>query len=348
MYRASAGEDDMRIVLLLNLILRIRSQRFHDTSQGVLDQILEARRILEANGQQETLAYAESLSLQHTWHKQRFEWAASHEYMHRSLALMQRLYGDERIEVAFDVENLARSYYFAGDFGHALPLFEQTIRIISQFKGDDHLDMDWSLYYLARIKREQGQLNEAQALMARAVKHETHTPQHPDNRYLARALCGHALVLAEMGRAEQARGLCERGRSILQATEQQRIQMDVVHESLGIQALLRGDVQAALVELQALVEVRQREWDPAQTDTPVSLVLLGDAQAAAGDVDSATRSYDEAVALCQARYPANYPSLGRALAGRAALGGANAAKDALWAKEIYSAHDLVEWPHRKI
>lgn len=319
-YRSHYGNDDVNVARMLVIVAHITGQSRHDDLQERYDNLEEARRILQRAGEERSAFYARALAEQGSWLRQKFAWEDSGKKFAEYVGIYEQLYGAEDIRVAFPVENLAREYFFVGDFEAARPLFERTIRIIETFKGPQHVDMDWSLYFLARIEREVGNHARARALIERTIRQEEATPQTADNRYLARALCGYALILADAGETEKAAAQCERGRDILRASQQKRVQMDVVHEALGTVALARGDWAWALEEFRAQADVLRVEFDPGQTDTPRALGQLAHALALNGQRAEAESLFAEAITLATQRYAGTpYPNLGRILWARAQL-----------------------------
>lgn len=321
LYEKAHGPDDLRVGRILFDIDRLAGQQHHDISDVRGQRLQRIARIYRLNGQEKTRDYAIVLSGMSAWHKLRFEWSASREAMDGSLRIQEALGSGDKMNMAFSWEDSARLDYFRGQYAAARPQFERTIRIVEAYKGKDSGDMTWSTYYLARLERETGHPARARELMERTVTIETATPQTPDRRYLARALCGRALLLADAGELQRARTDCERGRTLLQPStaKQNRVQMDVIHEALGIVALAGGDTATAVRELAALVAVRRQEKDPAQTDTPLALGLHASALAAAGDDSQAEALFAEGIALAEKRYGPDCPTIGRVLWARAFL-----------------------------
>lgn len=347
-YTEALGENSEPVAHLLIDIDRILGQQYHDTSMSRYESMERARRILNALGKGRSDEYGITLASTSAWHKLRFEWDQAVEIGEAAVALREATKIDEDVPLAFTIEDVARLYYFMGDYSRSRPLFERVIRIIETFKGPAHGDMDWSTYYLGRVERESGNRDRALALMERTVRQETTTPQTPDFRYLARALCGLSLVQADAGLLDEAQANCLRGREILdQVTEsQQRIQHDVIHEGMAVVALARGDTKAAVRESEQLVAVRRMELDPAQTDTPAALAIHSAALAADGQLEPALAMFDEALALSAERYAADYPTVGRTRWARSGvlqrLGReAEAGADRLAAEAIFKTRGIV-------
>ncbi|MGB1557328.1 MAG: protein kinase domain-containing protein, partial [Oceanococcaceae bacterium] len=224
-YVSQFGEVHETVARLLLDIGRIQAQLHHDVSQERYAATATAKRILEQLGQKQSYQFSTVHALHSTWHKQRFEWAAAIQEIDQALDVRRRLAADGQLDQmrnAFAIEDKARLHYFMGDFATATPLFERVIRIVERYKGPEHLDMDWSLYYRGRIAREQGDHTRAMALFQRLVRQETATPQTPDRRYLARALAGLALVQADAGQLQAAQANAEQSLQILQSTQQKR------------------------------------------------------------------------------------------------------------------------------
>ncbi len=343
--RRVLGSDHTALAAIMQHIDRVASNRHHDTSDERGLRLDEIERIFRVNGQEMSRDYALLLAARSAWHKQRFEWSQSMDAVSQAIAIQTAALGRRHPSVVFTIEDQARLLYFRGDYLAAAPLFAEVVSIIEEFKGSEHSDMAWSLYYQARIARETGDHPRAGQLVRKLVQIETITPFTADLRYLARALCAQALVQADAGEHEAAHASSERAREILIKTRQQRIQMDVVHEAAGIAALARGDIETALREMRALTAVRRAEIDPAQTDTPLAIGLEASAEATAGKHERALALFAEALELTRSRYDINYPSRGRILWARAGLhasrgDAAAAAADRVEARRILAIQGL--------
>ena len=342
-YEAQYGENHRKVADVLMDIHKVISQRDHKGSEEDGKRIDKAIRIYKNVGMQDTRELSVTFAAKSAWHKQRFEWAAALDAVNQGLAILYKLGEEGEWKSAFHLEDRARLEYFMGDYRSARTDFQHVIRIIERYKGSNSVDLTWSTYYLALIERETGHVTLARELMQRTVSIESATPLTDDNRYLARALCGLALIQADAGEWEQAQANCERGRDILQKTleTQQRVRMDVIHEGLGVVALARGDVETAVSEFTALASIRRAEDDPGQTDTPLAIGMLASALAALGKLDDAQTLFNESIGLAETRYGPDYPSLGRLLWARAYLREkqadvAGAADDRARAKAIFT------------
>lgn len=318
-YQRRLGPDAMRVADQLLEIQYIVSQRDHDTSEVSRQRLRNILRIYQLHGAGQSLDAADVYGLLSTWHKQRFEWNLALPAIEKRIEIYRAVSGDDHLYTAVARMDLARLHYFMGDYTAAKAAFERVLSTMEAFKGPMHNQLGWPLYFLARIERERGEHAHARALLERLIAIEEDTPQSADRRYLARALCGHALVLADAGEFERAESQCRRGQDILRASQQQRVQLDVAHEGLGIVALARGDLDTALRELAALAAIRRREHDPAQTDTPRAIALHASALAASGDSAAAETLFAEALRLAEQRYVADYPGIGYIVQARAYL-----------------------------
>lgn len=308
--------------------------------------IQDIKQAYQEAGRRNTQDYAIALVSESNWHKKRFEWPQAIAILTEALGHSQGEHGEGHIRTAFTVEDLARTLYFAGDYAAARIRFEQFMDIVTAFKGADSADLTWTLYYLARIERESGGHARAVRLVDRLIAIETASPATDDQRYLARALALRALLRADAGDLDAAQAHAERSHELLAASDQTRVQMDVAHEAWVTVALARGDTATALEHGRALDAVRRLELDPAQTDTPQAITLHASALAASGDVEGAAALYAEAIDLAEQRYDPQYPTIGRALWGRARMHSKTgdetaAAQDRARAQAIFQARGMV-------
>lgn len=344
-YELTLGPDDPKVADMIMQLDRIRGQRDHDVSLQRFATTERARRIYEAAGLAESDAYAALLAVQSAWHKQRFEWDAAENKTRRSLALDQINHGARHYFYGVGLEDLGRLQFFRGDYGDADASLKLSISIIEEFKGPQSNQTGWGQYYSALIERETGRGSAARARLQRLIATERADPTTADQRYLARALCAHALLLADVAQFAAAQRQCAEADTLLQASAQQRVQRDVVYEALGSIALAQGDRAEALRQFAALDALRRREFDPAQTDTPRALGLHASALLAMGDTAAAGSLFAEAIALAQSRYGPDHPTLGRLYWARAflleQLGDKASNTDRVAAQRIFALHAMV-------
>ncbi|MEH2242324.1 tetratricopeptide repeat protein [Nostoc sp.] len=77
--------------------------------------------------------------------------------------------GDEHLDVAISLNNLAGLYYLQGRYSDAEPLFIQALEMYKRLLGDEHPDVAISLNNLAGLYKSQGRYSDAEPLYIEAL-----------------------------------------------------------------------------------------------------------------------------------------------------------------------------------
>lgn len=88
----------------------------------------------------------------------------------QALELRQRLLGDNHLDVAGCLNNLAALYKSQGRYNEAKPIHLQALALKKRLLGDNHPDVAISLNNLAVLYRAQGRYNEAEPLYLQALE----------------------------------------------------------------------------------------------------------------------------------------------------------------------------------
>ncbi len=98
------------------------------------------------------------------------------------LKVTKKRLGEEHLDVATSLNNLALLYDFQGRYSEAEPLNIQALALRRQLLGDEHPSVALSLNNLAAFYRDQGRYNDAEPLciQALALRRKLLGEEHPD------------------------------------------------------------------------------------------------------------------------------------------------------------------------
>ena len=95
----------------------------------------------------------------------------------KALSLRQEVLGNNHLDVATSLNNLAALYESQGRYTEAEPFYLQTLEIRKQQLGEDHPDYASSLHDLAGLYRSQGRYTEAEPLYLRKSSLSSQIPR---------------------------------------------------------------------------------------------------------------------------------------------------------------------------
>jgi tetratricopeptide (TPR) repeat protein len=129
------------------------------------------------------------------------------------LTVCRERLGEEHLDVAASLNNLAEQYRTQGCYGQAEPLFQRALAIWEKVLDPEHLVVALGLNNLAALYRCQGRYEQAEPLFQRAlaIREKVLGPEHPD---VAQSLNNLAALYRCQGRYEQAESLYERALAI--------------------------------------------------------------------------------------------------------------------------------------
>jgi len=85
-------------------------------------------------------------------------------------------YGDPKLDLSVDLNNLALLYTSLGRFREAESFFKKSIALCEEVTGPEDPEMAITLHNLAALYRDQGRDTEAEALAARCERNGRETP----------------------------------------------------------------------------------------------------------------------------------------------------------------------------
>jgi CHAT domain-containing protein/tetratricopeptide (TPR) repeat protein len=131
----------------------------------------------------------------------------------QALEITKGTLGEVHPEYAHCVDNLAKLYFYLGDFGRAEPLFHESLEIKRKSLGERHPDFASSLNDLAHLYDAMGAYARAEPLYKQALQIERATlgEKHPD---YATTLNNLALLYESLGEDARAAQLCRQSLQI--------------------------------------------------------------------------------------------------------------------------------------
>jgi tetratricopeptide (TPR) repeat protein len=141
------------------------------------------------------------------------------------IAVMQL--GQEHLDVATSLNNLANLYRFQGKYEEAISTHTEALEMRKRLLGDEHPDVAMSLNNLANIYHDRGRYEEAQPLFLKALEMRKRLlgDEHPD---VAMSLNNLANLYRSQGRYEEAEPL------YLAALEMKKRMLGAEHPSIAM------------------------------------------------------------------------------------------------------------------
>ena len=120
-------------------------------------------------------------------------------------AVKERL-GEEHLDVALSLSNMAELYYLQGRYAEAEPMYHQALELYQRLGVEEHPDLAESLNNLALLYKLQGRYSEAEPLYLQSLSMRKRLlgEEHPD---LAESLNNLALLYESQGRYTEAEPL---------------------------------------------------------------------------------------------------------------------------------------------
>jgi tetratricopeptide (TPR) repeat protein len=124
-------------------------------------------------------------------------------FLSRSLEIWKRQLGEDHLNVAISLNNLAGLYESQGRYGEAEPMYVRALEIRERQLGENHPDVAQSLNNLAGLYRTQGRYSEAEPMHVRSleIRERQLGEDHPD---VAQSLNNLALLYQSQGRYSEA------------------------------------------------------------------------------------------------------------------------------------------------
>ncbi len=225
----------------------------------------------------------------------------------RALAIREEALGPDHPLVADVLSNLAVLHARRGQFDRAEELLERALSIRERAVGPDHTDVAKALNNLAGVYQYTGRLEEAEPLHRRAL--EIRTRALPaDHPDLAASLNALASLYTAQQRWEEAVPLLERALAALeQALGPEHPRVATALQGLGVAQRQLGDAGAAENAFRRALATREQIQGPDHPDLAYPLHHLGSLCVEQGRLAEAEPLYRRALALAEEGLEPSHP-----------------------------------------
>jgi len=231
----------------------------------------------------------------------------------RALAIREKFLGENHIEVADTLNELATMHYRRGDYAQAERLFQRALAISEKVLGEDHPEVARPLNNLAFIYQTRGDSKRAAPLLRRslAIREKALGPQHPDVAITLNNLAGLYHAQGDYVRAES---LYQRALSIREKAL--HAQHPDVAKSLNNLAFLyqtKGDYARAEPLYQRVLAINEKALGENHPDAIISINNLASVYQAQARYELAKELYQKALAIREKTLGPDHPDVGVSL-----------------------------------
>ncbi|MEM9557850.1 MAG: serine/threonine-protein kinase [Acidobacteriota bacterium] len=234
----------------------------------------------------------------------------------QALALRRESFGEESLEVAQVLNNMALGLMRAADYERAADFLQRSIEIRRRHLGE-HMLIAQSLHNLTLIGIHRGDYRAAAAAGLEAIEQKRRLLA-PDDPSLGRTLFERAYALRKLGDLAAAEGhLVESLELLRKAWDESHVAVLAARGDLAYLRHLVGDQEAAEVEQRAVLELKRQHLGPEHREVAFTLHSLGQQLVDRGDVEKAETVLRRSLELRLRIYPASHPNVA---SGRHELG----------------------------
>ena len=272
-----------------------------------------------SNQDQEALVEAEKLTQQvvELYHQGKYNEAI---YLtEKALAIRKKVLGENNLDTATSLNNLALLYQSQGRYSEAEPLYKQALAIYKAQLGDNHPSTATSLNNLAELYRKQGRYSEAEPLyqQALAIQKKQLGDNHPNT---ATSLNNLATLYQSQGRYSEAEPLYKQALAIrkTQLGDNDPLTATSLNNLAGLYESQGRYREAEPLYKQALAIIKAQLGDNHPT-TATSLNNLAGLYKSQGRYSEAEPLYKQALAIIKAQLGDNHPTTAQSLGNLAGL-----------------------------
>lgn len=138
-----------------------------------------------------------------TFYLSRNEYNLALHWFHKCLQITQAQFGDEHLDIALSLNNVAITYLLRGQYQEAEPLLLQSLKIRQKLLAKEHYDIALNLNNLAEIYRHKSCYSDAQSLYLQALKMR-HIFSEKQQSLIVSILNNIGLSLNDQGNYEEA------------------------------------------------------------------------------------------------------------------------------------------------
>ena len=179
-----------------------------------------------------------------------------------SLAIFEKIYGEEHSSVATSLNNLAILYKTQGDYKAAKPLYERALVIDEKIYGKEHPDVAINLNNLALLYYDQDDYKAAKPLYERAlaILEKNYGKEHPS---VATGLNNLAGLYYVQGDYKKAKTLLERVLTIFEKVySKEHPSVATSLNSLAVFYNSQGDYKAAKTLYERAIKIANMFFEP--------------------------------------------------------------------------------------
>ena len=237
----------------------------------------------------------------------------------QTLAMRQKLLGNEHLDVAQSLNNLAVLYDNQGRYEEAEPLYKQALQMRQKLLGNEHLDVATSLNNLAVLCENQGRYQEAEPLYKQALMMYQNLlgNEHLD---VAISLNNLALLYKKQSRYEEAEPLYKQALAMIQKLLSNE-HLDVAISLNNLAGLYRaqGRHEEAEPLYKQVLAMRQKLLGNKHPDVATSLNNLAVLYYSQGRYEEAEPLYKQALTMRQKLLGNEHPDVAASLNNLATL-----------------------------
>jgi serine/threonine-protein kinase len=239
--------------------------------------------------------------------------------LEKALEIRKQTSGEENLEVASAMNNLAEALFNAGKYDDAEPLARKGLAMRRKFLGNDHSDVANSLSNLGGGLHVTGKYDEAESVFreALAIRQKNFGEEHEQ---VAISLTQLALVLSVLEKNDEAEALNRRALAIrrkLYGNDHPEVASSL--NNLGRRLIDKGEFDEAEVMLREAVELDRKILGKDHPDLAISMSSLAYALKGKKDYVAAEKLFRDALALRLKALGDEHPAVGGNMAALAAL-----------------------------
>jgi tetratricopeptide (TPR) repeat protein len=251
--------------------------------------------------------------------RDRAQYGDAEALLARGLSICEQNLGDEHLDTARCLNDLARLYWQQGKYELAEPLFQRALSIRERQLGSEHPDTATNLDNLAVLYWQQGKYELAEPLFQRAlsIRERQSGVEHPDT---AKSLNNLGILYWQQGKYKLAEPLLQRALSIRE--RQSGAEHPDTAAGLNNLALLhqrQGKCEQAQALYQRALLIWESRLGAEHPDTAHALDGLAEVYQYQGKYEQAEALYQRALLIWESRLGVEHPHTAYALHGLAVV-----------------------------
>ncbi len=243
------------------------------------------------------------------YHQVRAQFADAKRLFERAIAIDESAYGENRPEVAIDINNLGSVLQDLGDLNGARECFERALKIDEATFGPNHPDVARDVNNLGAVLQALGDLNGARQCFERALKIDeaAFVPNHPNVAIRVNNL---GAVLQDLGDLSGAHECFERALKIWESNlGANHPQVAIGVNNLGLVLKDLGDLNGAREHYERALKIFEATFGANHPNVASSVNNLGRVMQDLGDLNGARECFERALKIWESNLGANHPQV---------------------------------------